>query len=228
MVKKIIVFGFAHSGTTILKSIIGHINDVNEIYPEQKIIKPHQLKTDKEYILCKWPQVLPDFFKSSYDDYIKIFIIRDPRWVFSSLNRRNNIKMSSKYSLQSYHQNVQFFHQFRDSSKISNLYTIRYEDMFENNFCNLKRILDSIGFSYNDTIFNNRLFKNICNQKGDFISEEKPDERNHGHFRKWQINQPITNMNYPHKIELSEQQQQEIISNHRIQQVYPNINKNSN
>ena len=39
MVKKIIVFGFAHSGTTILKSIIGHIEQVEEIHNEQKIIK---------------------------------------------------------------------------------------------------------------------------------------------------------------------------------------------
>ena len=225
MVKKIIVFGFAHSGTTILKSIIGHIDDVEEIYPEQKIIKPEQLKTDKEYIVCKWPQVLPIFFESSYQDYIKIFIIRDPRWVFSSLNRRDNPKMLLKYSLRAYYKNAKLFHQFRQSSDIPNLYTLKYEDMFENNFSNLKQILDSIGFLYDDTIFDNRLFKNICNQKGDYVPKEKPDEKKHGHFRKWQINQPISNMNDPQKIDLSEQQQQ-ILSSQIIHQIYPNINNN--
>ena len=43
---KIIIFGFPHCGTTILKSIIGHIDEVQEIihecsYIEQKITMPH-------------------------------------------------------------------------------------------------------------------------------------------------------------------------------------------
>ena len=87
MVKKIIVFGFAHSGTTILKSIIEHIDEVDEIYPEQKLIKPEQLKTDKKYIVCKWPQVLPIFFESSYQ-VILIFIIRIPVGCFHLLIER--------------------------------------------------------------------------------------------------------------------------------------------
>lgn len=226
MVKKILIFGFAHSGTTILKSIIGHIDDVQEIYPEQKIIKPEQLKTDKEYIVCKWPQVLPIFLEPSYQDYIKIFIIRDPRWVFSSLNRRGNQKMLSRYSLQAYSRNCQLFYQFRDSSKISNLYTIRYEDMFDNNFSSLQQILDSIGLSYDNTIFDNRLFKNICNHKDPNIPKEKPDEKKkHGLFRKWQINQPIMNMNEPQKIDLTEEQRQQILSSQTILMIYPSIKK---
>ena len=35
--KKILIFGFPHSGTTILKSIIGHIDNVEEIINESKI-----------------------------------------------------------------------------------------------------------------------------------------------------------------------------------------------
>lgn len=228
MVKKIIVFGFAHSGTTILKSIIGHIENVEEIYPEQKIIKPSQLKTDKKYIVCKWPEVLPIFFESLYQDYIKVFITRDPRWVFSSLNRRDNPKMLLKYNFHSYRKNIQLFNEYRNSTKISNLYTIKYEDMFENNFSNLKQIFQSIGLSHDDTIFDNKLFKNICNKKGDSVPKQKPDEKKHGHFRKWQINQPISNMNDPQKIVLTEDQRQQILSSQSIQQIYPNINNNDN
>ena len=228
MVKKIIVFGFAHSGTTILKSIIGHIDEVDEIYPEQKLIKPEQLKTDKKYIVCKWPQVLPIFFESSYQDYIKIFIIRDPRWVFSSLNRRDNPKISLKYSLPVYIENAKLFHQFRQSSDIPNLYTLKYEDMFEDNFYNLKKILNSIGFLYDDTIFDNTLFTNISNKSGNEIPQEKPDEKKHGHFRKWQINQPISNMNDPQKIVLTEKQRQQILSSQSILIVFPDINHKNN
>lgn len=228
MVKKIIVFGFAHSGTTILKSIIGHIQDIEEIYPEQKIIKPHQMKTKKKYIVCKWPEVLSIFFEEPYQDYIKIFITRDPRWVFSSLNRRNNPKMLAKYNFHSYRKNIRLFNEFRESTKISNLYTLRYEDMFESNFSNLKQIFQSIGFSHDDSIFDNTLFRNICNQKGNDIPKKKPDEKKHGHFRKWQINQPIINMNDPEKIDLTEKQRQQILSSQSILSIYPNIKHNNN
>ena len=202
MVKKIIVFGFAHSGTTILKSIIGHIEQVEEIHNEQKIIKKNQMTTDKDYIICKWPDVLINFFEDSYKDYIKIFIVRNPLWVFSSLNRRNNAKMLSKYSISKYNQMLQLFHNFNQKESVNDLYTIKYEDLFENNFKNLKDIFDKIGLIYNEeTIFDNNLFTNICNQKGPDVPIEKPDEIKHGHFRKWQINQPIANMNEPSKIQ---------------------------
>ena len=43
---KIIIFGFPHYGTTILKSIIGHIDEVQEIIPECSYI-------DSSILACK-------------------------------------------------------------------------------------------------------------------------------------------------------------------------------
>ena len=84
---KILICGFPHCGTTILKSIIGHIDDVEEIIDETTIInKP----TNKKYILCKHPFTDKKFFEKDYEKYIKIFIIRNPVFVFSSLNKRFN------------------------------------------------------------------------------------------------------------------------------------------
>tara|TARA_A100001015_G_C14740200_1_gene613360 strand:+ start:93 stop:341 length:249 start_codon:yes stop_codon:yes gene_type:complete len=71
MNQKIIIFGFPHCGTTILKSIIGHIEDVYEIYKETKLIN---ISTTKQFILCKYPFTLDEFFDEKYKDYIKIFI----------------------------------------------------------------------------------------------------------------------------------------------------------
>ena len=48
---KIIIFGFPHCGTSILKSIIGHIDDVDEIYDETAEI---ERESTKKYILCKF------------------------------------------------------------------------------------------------------------------------------------------------------------------------------
>ena len=83
--QKILICGFPHCGTSILKSIIGHCDDVEEIYNEtHKICKD----TKKQFILAKCPFTLDSFFNKECEDYIKIFIIRNPLFVFSSLNKR--------------------------------------------------------------------------------------------------------------------------------------------
>ena len=92
--QKIIIIGFPHSGTTILKAIISHIRDVYEIINESKYITDDiindvkNIDPDKKYIVCKYPFIDDSFFSSEYDDYIIIFIIRNPIHVFSSLNKR--------------------------------------------------------------------------------------------------------------------------------------------
>ena len=84
--KKILICGFPHCGTTILKSIIGHCEDVLEIVDET--MKINNKSSDKPFIICKWPFAKDVFFNKPYEDYIKIFIIRNPLYVFSSLNKR--------------------------------------------------------------------------------------------------------------------------------------------
>ena len=41
--KKILITGYSHSGTTILKSIIGHIDNVHEIIDETDIVTQNHL-----------------------------------------------------------------------------------------------------------------------------------------------------------------------------------------
>ena len=36
----------------------------------------------KKYIMCKYPQAKVEFFEEKYKDYIKIFIMRNPLFVF--------------------------------------------------------------------------------------------------------------------------------------------------
>ena len=54
--QKIIVIGFPHTGTTILKSIIGHIDEVEEIIHEEKEIRQEDIdnaSSNKKFIMCK-------------------------------------------------------------------------------------------------------------------------------------------------------------------------------
>jgi len=65
MTQKIIICGFPHSGTTILKSIMGHIDEIDEIYEEtQKINKETKNRINK----------ISDFYKTpSYPNKKSIF-----------------------------------------------------------------------------------------------------------------------------------------------------------
>ena len=217
---KILICGHAHCGTSILKSIIGHIEDVEEIVNECSYInKP----TDKKYILCKRPNARPEFFDKNYDDYIKIFIIRNPLFVFSSINKRfDHYKLAKNLSIEGYVNILKMFIKYKNNPE-KNIYTIRYEDLFQNNYQELKKILDDIGFQYDDNIFDNSNYTNSI-IKGVKLVNKKPENKRHGFYRTWQINQPFVSNNDISKIDLSNDQKKKIINNPYILQVYPDIN----
>ena len=73
--RKIIIIGFPHCGTSILKSLIGHIDTVEEIVSETDKIEK---ESEKEFVLCKWPSADIKFFGELYEDYTKIFISETP------------------------------------------------------------------------------------------------------------------------------------------------------
>lgn len=219
MTQKIIISGFSHCGTSILKSIIGHIKDVEEIYEETNKIN---IKSNKKYILCKYPQILSEFLGEDYKDYIKIFIIRNPLFIYSSINRRNNSYNLSKYhSIKKYVEVVKTFIKYNDKPE-KNIYTIKYEDVFDNNFSALKKILDDIGFEYDDIIFDNTKYTNYITEKIP-IPTDKPLDTDHKNYRTWQINQPFILNNDIKSIDLSDTQIKEIINNEYILKLYPEI-----
>ena len=221
--KKIIIFGFSHCGTTILKSIIGHINEVYEVIHETdkfdnyKIVPP-----SKKYILHKFPQYKKQFLTDKYyDDYIKIFIIRNPIFVYSSLNKRTGYKLTNYHSFNKFTDILKDFIYYRDNP-IKQLYTIRYEDIFPNNYQELKKILDDIGLKYNDNIFDNSKYINYSHN-GINLVNKKPNNTDHAKYRTWQINQPFISNNDISKVDLTEIQKQKIINDCNILELYPDI-----
>ncbi len=231
--KKIIIFGFPHCGTTILRSIISHIDDVYEINPEVCHIDESTIDCkNKKYILCKWPYLLDTAkIDTKYKDYIKIFIIRNPIYVFSSLNKRMNYIFDKNHSIEKYISTIKQFIEYKNNNKYDNLYLIRYEDMFENNFEKLKEMFNKIGFIYNNDIFNNEKYKNIVQYGEDLeipkqkplITEKPHNNKKHTEYRSYQINQPFINNNDVKNIDLLDEQLHEFTRNIFIQQIYPNI-----
>ena len=115
MKKKIIIFGFPHTGTTILKSIIGHIDNVYEIVDEKPNIDDNNVDyINYNFVLCKWPYLINEnTLLTNYYDYIKIFIIRNPLYVFSSLNQRFKYNtLDQNHSIDKYIETVEQFNNF--------------------------------------------------------------------------------------------------------------------
>jgi len=214
--KKIIIIGFPHCGTSILKSIIGHIDSVDEIYQESD--KIDQESSHKEYVLCKWPSTDSKFFGKEYEDYIKIFIMRNPLWVFSSLNIRFGGIEAEGHKVYDYIDSLEKFVYYTENP-VPNLYTIKYEDIFPNNFQALRNILDSIGLEYTDRIFDNNQYKNFITRDQE-IPQSLPAQYDHDKYRSYQINQPIENQNKLDKILLDPRQYKELVENDTINMIY--------
>jgi len=238
--KKILICGFPHSGTSILKSIIGHCNNVYEIYDEthkitNEIIEHNELVVNEkkhlvdndintaEYILIKHPFTLKQFFDET-NDYIKIFIMRNPLWVYSSLNRRFNNDIARKdCKLDAYLNTLELFSKYYNTN-YANIYTIKYEEMFENNYYKLKDILNGIGLKYNDDIFDNSKYHNIIKSYVKNIPKEMPLHTDQINYRTYQINQKFTNNNDEKKIKnLPRPYILSIVNNRLINKIYPNI-----
>ena len=204
--KKVIICGFPHCGTTILKSIIGHMPNVKEIIKERKRFLEEDLDSSFDFVLCKTPWAPNSLFHDShFDDYIKIFIIRNPLWIFSSLNKRcDNPKDNG----------------IPEDHSVS-----KYIDTAE-------RWLSFIG---TNEVFQNDKFRNFSHehQNSEHIpkslscsKEHKWVNVDHENYRLWQINQPIQNMNTLDKLDyLLPEQISQLQKSQVVMQLYPEITK---
>ena len=86
----------------------------------------------------------------------------------------------------------------------------------------MKKILNDIGFQYDDSIFNNSKYTNVI-ITGVKLLDKEPQKNNHGHYRTWQINQPFISNNDISKIDLNEVQIEKIVNNQYVLQIYPDI-----
>uniref|UniRef100_A0A6C0HQN1 Sulfotransferase domain-containing protein n=1 Tax=viral metagenome TaxID=1070528 RepID=A0A6C0HQN1_9ZZZZ len=225
MYKKIIIFGFPHCGTSILKSIICHIDNVYEIVDEISKIDDNNIDyINYNFVLCKFPYLINENeLITEYSDYIKIFIIRNPLFVFSSLNKRFEYDtLDARHSIDKYIDTIKQFNNFKNTKNSNNLFLIKYEDIFEYNYKNLKYIFDEIGFNYNDNIFDNSKYINkVQFQKNLTIPKTLPQTYNHTAYRLFQINQKFENNNDNNKIDLTKEQYHILTTDINILQEYP-------
>ena len=224
--QKIIVTGFPHSGTTILKNIIGHIPDVKEFVHEEKFIRDYDEDHNYKWNMCKWPFARDHYFGDEYKDYIKIFILRNPLWIFSSLNKRcaqdNPPGIPPNHDIEIYIDICERYLYFIDNPR-NDVYLLTYENIFDNDFACLRNMFNKIGFEYNDNIFQNDKFRNFSHRNITEIPNESVPNVDHERYRTWQINQPIRNMNDIEKLDLLPHQVERILKSPSIMRLYPEI-----
>jgi len=220
--KKILICGFPHCGTSILRCILGKCSNIEEQFIEEYHPLLNNNIVDKEFYLMKIPFCRKEFFSKDYDNFIKIFIIRNPIFVMSSINKRfDNNSIPENNTLYSYITTLKLFLDCK-KKKYHNTYPIKYEDLFENNYDNLKQILDKIGLQYSNEIFSNKV-DTAWGWPKEKIPISKPTNKEHDLYRVWQNCQPFINNNDLSKIDLTDTQKEEILKNEIIKQIYPNI-----
>lgn len=174
-----------------------------------------------DFILAKDPMFHKFFLEGDYQNYMKIFIIRNPLFVFSSLNKRFDYDIPENQGIQKYIDTVESFNDLRENP-IENVYTIRYEDCFENNFENLTNILKGIGIETNDSLFEiGEIKKDSEDTK--VIPSNMKEGLEHTDYRTWQINQPFRNMNDYNKLDLKWEQINHLLDSKEVLKAYPEI-----
>ena len=230
--KKIYVTGFPHSGTSILRVKLGEGKNVFE--QEQESPYPLHLeefeKSNKEFYLWKRPihlnlvdnpfdSIVKYGFKyksESYfkDDYI-VFIMRSPYFSYSSIYEIFKNEFGESKAAESLVDN--FTRHFIPTAKLfldakynsyDKVYTIYYEEMFENNNKLLKELMNSIGIKQEVSIDETKKhFIGKIPYEENQIPNTKPDQylEDPGYYRTWQINQPFSNFNNVNKINLPQE-----------------------
>ena len=215
--KKILITGFPHTGTSILKSKLGECTNVYELLTEGDVIHNNHLQEarENEFVLTKSP-VIPINIRandvnliraenSTYKDYILIFVTRNPYYLFTSVIKSGGNPMAvyepfskdDPIRVEQYLASLKIMKDIKEKN-ISDTYTIRYEDFFDNDSKAIKDIMDSIGLNYSNDIFEKRT-KDYTIAQGvnykDIDVSKITYEDNKLAYRIWQINQPFENMN---------------------------------
>ena len=206
--QKILVTGFPHSGTTILRAKIGECKSVYDEPKEFGDPPNYSPALPYKWYVWKHPFLHREFrnytFKikpnSQFSNVIVIPILRNPWNVFTSLKQRGektgdfDIRDNNQGHSLAYYFNAAEV--FLDALKnnYEGVYPIKYEDMFLDNFKKLKEIFDKIGLEYDDNIFTTKT-KTYRNNESEYIENLDELHKIGGDIRIWQINQKFENFN---------------------------------
>jgi hypothetical protein len=194
---RILIAGFPHSGTSILRKIVGNHPEIFD-YHEREIVAFRErnmlarLATTftgryrgRKNIVFKWP--FHDVEHRTNADRI-IYIIRNPFDVFGSLKLRFGTLLPDNHSPSAWQAYAQYFL----SKPVSDRhFKIRYEDLFARDFAVLKQAMTWTGLDWRDEMLDTGSRYAPIQYNGD-LPREEPPRVEHGAFRAWQTAQKLT------------------------------------
>ena len=240
--KKILITGFPHTGTSILKSKFGECFNVYEAPWETEHVRGNEIGAanhfNKDAIVIKYSSIPIEihpgklkFLRESdnpYKDYNIIFLTRNPWYLFTSVIKsginpvsgiQNHFENSFWFQLERYERSAQLFLEAKNAN-IPGIYALRYEDFFDNNGEAIKNIMDDLGLIYESNIFDSRTKDYIHWPKvhlKDLDESNLGYDKNRWEYRTWQINQPFQNMNSD--INITDELQERLNTSKIIQEI---------
>ena len=192
--KMIFITGMGHSGTSILRKIIGNHHGVFDVLNEADHLYGTTIPSKYEFVVYKFPRKDFSFLDDSHQAdsrFISVSIIRDPRDVFCSHRKRGGGSCDAPALIEEW---IRHTETALNLEKQSYGYLTQYEKLFENNYEGVKMIFDWIGLdSAQECIEVNAQRKVSINTKT--IPDREPVRfENNVLFRSWQINQPVKQM----------------------------------
>jgi hypothetical protein len=198
MENMIFIIGCGHSGTSLLRKIVGNHKDIYCIPNETSLFKKndscikeelhkydrYRKKENKKYICEKTPKHVEEIDKIYA--FIKnpkiIVIVRDGRDVISSLKKRYGT--TEEGLLRWIHDNNAWL----NHPNKNEFHVVKYEDLIKNQVNIISTICSFLQIEYTDEIFNYEK-KEIILPKNFFVGIIKDNK--HNKLREYQLNQPI-------------------------------------
>ena len=154
--KLILVVGFPHCGTTVLRSKLGTCENVMDLPEECQTIAPrflaHATAKNHVAVVAKCPTVPKDLLdvhmdpeaSAKHKGYEIVFIMRDPRYVFDSLATRFRGNIPKDHGCDVYERTAaEFLRAIKNP--IAHVHTVKYEDLFADDFRVFRRLVDALG-----------------------------------------------------------------------------------
>lgn len=191
--KKIFVYGFPHSGTSILRKLIGNCSEVHDVPLEMVDLPKERILKDNVVIKATGSVLVRNFYDTIYGDYKIVIIIKNPYDVFGSLIKRFGRVDEPYHTIDDWITYAESFMSFRNDPK-DNVFTVKYEELFENAFKKIEEMFEFLDLPYSkeEIIFSNRPAYIVDYHSSSNIPNDAPARSEHTMFRTWQINQKFT------------------------------------
>ncbi len=189
-VETILVTGFHHSGTSILRKIIGNHPEIFDVLNERQIRHLHRWKNEarqsgQNKLVLKAVSFGAQFLEF-YRQFDKaVLIIRNPFDVMASLT----LRLGKTPKVEEFRRWERYAQAYQQTNH-PNLIKVRYEDLFDHGYSTLQEVFKFLHLPWRKEVATENHQRRVpinCNK----IPDQPPERTQQALFRSWQINQPF-------------------------------------